>query len=256
MRELKWIEAIERVLKEHSRPLHYTEIAEQILENGYRSSVGSTPATTVNAYISNDIRDFGNESIFIKVAMGTFTLRERSNTSKEKFKKSEISYTSIINSYGMFWHRNQVFWNERPDLYGTQLETNSITNFKEQKGIYILYDGPNILYVGQAIEETIGEKLFGHTNDYLEGRWNRFSWFGIYEPDFEGTIFTVQESNREISIQDIVETMQVLLIETLEPKQNRDSRTLLSGLEFKQVEDPDLKRKRIQQILSEISTSY
>jgi hypothetical protein len=50
--------------------------------------------------------------------------------------------------------------------------------------------------------------------------------------------------------------MQVLLIETLEPKQNRDSRTLLSGLEFKQVEDPDLKRKRIQQILSEISTSY
>jgi hypothetical protein len=55
----------------------------------------------------------------------------------------------------MFWHRNQVFWNERPDLYGTQLETNSITNFKEQKGIYILYDGPNILYVGQAIEERL-----------------------------------------------------------------------------------------------------
>ncbi|MBN2423659.1 MAG: winged helix-turn-helix domain-containing protein, partial [Calditrichaceae bacterium] len=46
MTELKWKEAIERVLNEEKKQLHYTEIAEIIAERGYRKSLGATPQDT------------------------------------------------------------------------------------------------------------------------------------------------------------------------------------------------------------------
>ena len=55
-RELAWLEAIEQVLAEAKSPMHYTEIAEAVVSNSLRESVGSTPASTVNAQISNRIK--------------------------------------------------------------------------------------------------------------------------------------------------------------------------------------------------------
>lgn len=43
MADLKWKEAIEKVLSEEKKQLHYTEIAELIAERGYRKALGATP---------------------------------------------------------------------------------------------------------------------------------------------------------------------------------------------------------------------
>jgi hypothetical protein len=44
--------------------------------------------------------------------------------------------------------------------------------------------GPNAgmksSYVGRVTDQLLGRRLYQHTVDRLNGRWNRFSWFGVY----------------------------------------------------------------------------
>jgi len=47
-KNLGWREAIIEVLKAAAEPLHYTDIAEQIAEQGLRSDFGATPAASVS----------------------------------------------------------------------------------------------------------------------------------------------------------------------------------------------------------------
>ena len=56
MAELKWKDAIEKVLDEEKKELHYTEIAELIAKQGYRISLGATPQSTVSALLATDIK--------------------------------------------------------------------------------------------------------------------------------------------------------------------------------------------------------
>ena len=50
---LTWDQAIQSVLREKGRAMHYTEIADEIIKQGLRESVGATPASTVNAIMNN-----------------------------------------------------------------------------------------------------------------------------------------------------------------------------------------------------------
>src|SRR4051812_49355882 len=52
MGQLRWREAISTVLRDSARPMHYADIAQAIIDSGYRTSVGATPAATVAANIS------------------------------------------------------------------------------------------------------------------------------------------------------------------------------------------------------------
>ena len=46
MADLSWRNAIIKVLKENKKPLHYTYIAQRIIDRGYRKNVGATPAAS------------------------------------------------------------------------------------------------------------------------------------------------------------------------------------------------------------------
>ena len=48
-KELTWKKAINKVLAASAEPLHYKEITEKIISDGLRTSLGATPAATVNA---------------------------------------------------------------------------------------------------------------------------------------------------------------------------------------------------------------
>ena len=76
MAELKWKEAIEKVLNEEKKQLHYTEIAELIAERGYRKSLGATPQDTVSANITTDLNTNKDKSIFARVDKGYYILRK------------------------------------------------------------------------------------------------------------------------------------------------------------------------------------
>jgi len=259
--EKSWKEAIKRVLTESDAPLHYTEISEQILSRGYYSTDGATPAATVNAQLSSTIKHDGEKSPFIRVGKGIFSLRGTSAplaalTSKPKKKQptaeaegEDESSNSFIHSFGMYWQRDLVVWRNSLKMYGKQQALSKPVDFGKQKGIYILYDHHTVVYVGRAIDRPLGKRLHEHTVDRLGSRWNRFSWFGLLDVTQEGNL---RETLSNSSLAALVATLEALLIEALEPPQNRKRGDDFSAIEYIQDIDPELKEREIQNTLRSI----
>lgn len=65
-----------QILKDAGKPLHAKVIAERIIEAGLWSSDGKTPEATVSARLYSDIKEYGDQSTFVKVAPQTFSLRD------------------------------------------------------------------------------------------------------------------------------------------------------------------------------------
>lgn len=126
--EMTWRKAIDKVLASSSTALHYNEITERIISEGYRKSLGATPAATVNAQISSSIKHDGDSSPYIRVAKGTFALRGGSTATPTPPKltpevsESEVSEEQyeIVTSFGMFWRKDSVEWIATPKLLGMQ----------------------------------------------------------------------------------------------------------------------------------------
>jgi HB1, ASXL, restriction endonuclease HTH domain len=260
--EKSWKEAIKRVLNESSTPLHYTEISEEILSRGYYETDGATPAATVNAQLASSIKHDGNKSPFIRVAKGIFTLKDNniidepikiSSTTENNtinIADSEIeSSDSIIQSFGMYWQRDLVVWRNDPKMYGKQQALAKPVDFGKQKGIYILYDHHTVVYVGRSIDRPLGKRLYEHTVDRLGSRWDRFSWFGLLDVTQQGDL---RETALNTSLAGLVATLEALLIESLEPPQNRKRGDDFSAIEYIQDIDPEIKEREIQNTLRSI----
>lgn len=258
---MSWREAIQKVLSEAEGPLHYAEISEQILSRGYYKTDGATPSATVNAQISSSIKHDGEKSPFVRVGKGTFSLRAEGSppapakvTTKPKTEEfpSEIdseSSESIIRSFGMYWQRDLVVWKNDPKMFGKQQALVKAVDFGRQKGIYILYDHHTVVYVGRAIDRPLGKRLYEHTIDRLGSRWNRFSWFGLLDVTNEGSL---REVPVKATLAVLIATIEALLIEALEPPQNRKRGDDFSAIEYIQDIDPELKERELQNTLRAI----
>ncbi len=261
--EKSWKEAIKKVLAESVAPMHYTEISEQILSRGYYETDGATPAATVSAQLTSSIKHDGEKSPFLRVGKGIFSLKNApakasipAPTSISKKNKLEAlseleveSSDSIIHSFGMYWQRDLVVWRNDPKMYGKQQALSKPVDFGKQKGIYILYDHHTVVYVGRCIDRPLGKRLFEHTVDRLGSRWNRFSWFGLLDVTQDGSL---RETQLNTSLAALVSTLEALLIEALEPPQNRKRGDDFSAIEYIQDIDPDLKEREIQNTLRSI----
>ena len=258
--EKSWKEAIKKVLTEAATPLHYTEISEQILSRGYYETDGATPAATVNAQISSSIKHDGEKSLFIRVGKGTFALKQSPSVAvpatsvKRKTPEllSEIDVEaseSIIHSFGMYWQRDLVVWRKDPRMFGKQQALSKAVDFGKQRGIYILYDNHTVVYVGRSIDRPLGKRLYEHTIDRLGSRWNRFSWFGLLDVTQEGGL---RETPVNASLATLVATLEALLIEALEPPQNRKRGDDFSAVEYIQDIDPELRDREISNTLRSI----
>lgn len=262
MAELKWKEAIEKVLNEEKKQLHYTEIAELIAERGYRKSLGATPQDTVSANITTDINTNKDKSIFARVDKGYYILRKfLSEPAEDLIDESEpqiigdkivtIDSHKIINAFGIYWNRNLVHWKSTPDLLGIQQVGATEVNFKDQKGIYLLHDGRETIYIGQAIEQPLGKRLKDHTVDRLAGRWDRFSWFGFY-PVKEDAKLNLDAKFKDFTIQNLGDILEAILIESIEPRQNRKQGNSFQGIEYLQKEAPEIRKKQTEQMIREL----
>ena len=123
-------------------------------------------------------------------------------------------------------------------------------DFCLQKGVYLLHDGSKVVYVGRTTDQPLGARLRQHTSDRLNGRWDRFSWFGILSVKESGGLS--DEPPDAFSIENLIATMEALLIEGLEPPQNRKRGDDFGGVEFLQVEDPELQKSQVMQIMDEL----
>jgi hypothetical protein len=260
--EKTWKDAITKVLSESAEPLHYTEIAERILSRGYYETDSATPAATVNALIASSIAHDGERSPFIRVARGTFALRNATTLVPEAPAPSTAtieltnlteaaveSSNAIIRSLGMYWQRDLVVWRREPRLYGKQPSAAKAVDFSSQRGIYILYDHHTVAYVGRCTDRPLGKRLFEHTIDRLNSRWNRFSWFGLLDVTDQGDLIEVALNT---SLASLIATLEALLIEALEPPQNRKRGEDFSAIEYIQDVDSELKEREIQNTMRAI----
>jgi hypothetical protein len=250
MSEISWKDAIIKVLSESRQPMHYRDITEQILSRGLKQTAGATPVATVGAQITASIKHDGGSSPFVKVRRGTFALREAGipvESVQEKEEKDESD--SVIRAFGMYWQRDLVIWKAETRLYGRQQVGSDNVDFCHQKGVYVLYDHHAVIYVGRAFERPIGRRLYEHTLDRVSGRWSRFSWFGICGVSPSGKLI---ESSVRPSVSAIVATLEAMLIETLEPPQNRRRGDDFTAVEYIQGHDPELRERELQKTLRSI----
>src|SRR5271169_3793502 len=94
----------------------------------------------------------------------------------------------IVHAYGLFWRADEIDWHPGRGARGKfrllgrkgkYLPILKIGDFREQKGIYILYGNLGAHYIGLTRKQTIGTRLKQHLTDDLQGMWDRFSWFGF-----------------------------------------------------------------------------
>lgn len=256
-KEMTWRAAIDNVLSASPTALHYQEIAKKIIAQGLRTSLGATPAATVNAQISTSIKKEGEQSPYVRVDKGTFMLKESSQGTAiappiqqelvgEPEEVDEEQY-DIVTSFGMFWRRHAVLWQSVPKLLGIQQKGAVTVDFGKQAGIYMLYDGREVIYVGRATS-SLGKRLYEHTYDRLASRWDRFSWFGLLPVAENGAIGEMPEAFEGTKL---IPALEAILIEALEPRQNRKRGDDLSAVEFMQLEDPELQKKKVKATIAE-----
>lgn len=156
--------------------------------------------------------------------------------------------TNSLSAFGMFWNRNHVHWPGPPRLLGKQKATASHVNFAEQIGVYLLHDRERTIYVGRTLE-ALHTRLKTHTLDRMAGRWDRFSWFGLRGVGEDGALIECPPAWLHSSM---VETIEAVLIESLEPPLNRKRGDRISGSEYLQVAYPEVERYAKRQLLADI----
>ena len=106
-----------------------------------------------------------------------------------------------------------------------------------------------MIYVGRATDQGTGLRLKQHISDRLAGRWDRFSWFGVYGVSESGGLV---KSDPTYDRTLLIATMEALLIESVEPSQNRQRHQL--GPLSLQVEDPEVERIKKRALIAEMQS--
>jgi hypothetical protein len=250
-KELTWRKAIEKVLSEAPGAVHYKDITDKIIEDGLRTSLGATPAATVSAHLTTAIKNEASDCPFQKVGRGLYIWKKKAGitqlpeiTLTDEEDDTEEEQYDIISSFGMFWRREAIDWVRNPKILGMQQIGAAPVDFSKQTGIYLLYDGREVIYVGRATERPLGKRLYEHTLDRLSSRWDRFSWFGVLPVSDTGSLGTVQET---LQVSKLLPALEAILIEALEPRQNRKRGDDLSSVEYIQKDDPEIQKKIVKQ---------
>jgi hypothetical protein len=124
----------------------------------------------------------------------------------------------IVTSFGMFWSRDAIEWKASPKIWGMQQIGATPVDFNQQRGVYLLYDGREVIYVGRATDRPLGKRLYEHTLDRMSTRWDRFSWFGLLPVSASGTLGQLPAAFDAVSM---IPALEAILVEALEPRQNR-----------------------------------
>lgn len=257
--QMSWIDAIRTVLRDAGRAMHYTDIADEIVSRKLRRTLGATPAATVSGTICTHIKHKRSGTPLLRVGPGEYMLQggvtptpgRSTATTGIEADADEIT-PGVVHAFGMSWRRDRVYWKSAPRVFGSQGSSAQVVDFADQRGVYLLYDGRQAVYVGRSVDRSLGQRLYEHTFDRLNGRWDRFSWFGVRRVTPDGEL--VDASNAGLSDAALIAVMEALLIEALEPPQNRRRGDDFQAVEYLQADDPALKARQLEQTLDALRT--
>lgn len=131
----------------------------------------------------------------------------------------------LIRNYGLFWKDSDVFWGAGSSagaLLGVLASnvTDDAVDFRDQRGVYVLYAEYDLVYVGQNNGQELIARLKQHKKDDLAERWNRFSWFGLRAVKVGGEL-TKYNQGVHAENHDVLNHIEAILIHTAEPRLNR-----------------------------------
>lgn len=224
------------------------------LQKNLVESYGKTPARTVSMTLTT------SKGVFTRVGEGIYILNVpqkgagKSHTTNSKRNKKDFdkinefeSYSTpckLVPSYGMYWMREAINWESVPKLLGVESTGASPIDLSEMRGIYMLYDGREVIYVGQAIDRPLIKRLSEHTKNRLATRWNRFSWFGLDSVHPGSGKIEKQIENFNSDLHSLANVLEGILIEGLEPRQNRKQGDNF-GFEYYQEIDKEILKDKL-----------
>ena len=121
-----------------------------------------------------------------------------------------------------------------------------LRDFRKQAGVYVLYEGHDpatqrVIYVGET--DKLFNRLRTHTCDQLRNRWQRFSWFGLYDvatAEGSGIIHADPDKKVHLSVRNGLHLLEGMLIKLLEPPLNMQREKWKDATEYFQwVADDD-----------------
>lgn len=140
----------------------------------------------------------------------------------------------LIQNFGLFWNRELVDWGRRGrgnlgHLWGYASKPGANVDFREQRGVYVLYEGDSIptlraVYVGQAgaRDSDLFHRLRNHRDGPLWNRWQLFSWFGFLAV---GTAKRLIHRSKvdigNIPFPTALDQVEAVVMALLEPSKNR-----------------------------------
>lgn len=157
----------------------------------------------------------------------------------------------LIRSYGLFWEASEIDWYpgrghkfEMLGRRGVNRPGVRVADFRDQRGLYVLYGNYGPYYVGLARDRGIGLRVKDHLSDSHAGNWHRFSWFGfrrvLKRVDDRGLGQLSSPSQYAAgSTRSIIADMEALLIKALGLPSNFADMNFPGGEEWTQVDDHD-----------------
>lgn len=250
-KEPTWEDAVQTVLRSTSESLHYAEIADRVVNEKIKKIIGATPPATVAATLARIVRDPSRGIRRLGGGYYACELPGYSQTNLDAISEinTEVIEAGALSAFGMFWRRDLVILDSKPKLLGRQSSAKVLVNFSGQVGVYLLHDRDRVIYVGRA-SESLASRLKAHTTDRLSGRWDRFSWFGLKRVNEAGEL---SEVIPHWSVDVVIDTMEALLIESLEPPLNRRRGDNLASIEYIQETDPEIVKQERKRLLSEMA---
>lgn len=154
----------------------------------------------------------------------------------------------LIRNYGLFWNREDVHWGWQKNpghLQGVLVgaATTKPVDFREQVGVYALYDNNfNLIYFGQAGKGN-GHKLFNrlkdHRNDRVADRWTKFSWFGTKFVKKDNNLSS-DKASFQGNTSDALDHLEAVVLAVSEPPHNRQGGRFGSKVQqYRQYRDED-----------------
>jgi hypothetical protein len=178
--------------------------------------------------------------------------RTSASTRGERVKslvRTQGTKLELIRAYGQFWRADQIDWVGRRDsgdalprfallgrLGDLGRKTTLVADFRDQRGIYILYGDYGPYYVGVTIDRGLGVRLREHLKDEHRGLWDRFSWFGfrgvdppLKNPGLSTLASLEMSSTATVMRGSVISQMESLLIHAMGPRNlHKDPGSLVS----------------------------
>jgi hypothetical protein len=160
-------------------------------------------------------------------------------------KGGKMANQPLIRNYGLFWKSEDVYWgagSQAGALYGVEAKniTGPHVDFRDQRGVYVLYADYDLVYVGQNNGQELLKRLIQHKRDDLADRWNRFSWFGLRSVKTKSELANF---NQDVHARShvVLDHIEAILIHAAEPRMNRQGGRFGNDIKrFLQVRDDRL----------------